>query len=328
MADGKFLRALVELRSAAIINETAFLRAADAAVKRIEAQALPGFGGGVAWGLNFPWEDRPVTEVYLITTALVIRGLLDLRRHAASAVDEQLLNSATASILSWPRADFRGMSAPIYSVHIPRPVFNTIGQWLIVVDRLNLQKDSGVRTDDFISFLESTLVREHGWVYEPGSRRIDLLHCCYTLEAYAHFTDIQASRSLLLQIAGAFARDDGFIDAVDILPWSEAVERRSPTGLRFMESFAVLQSSRDARPWSIAELMVRLTDNYAADKPVIRGLARHIAGCILAQLEDEGTGAIFHNGNMRARHAMHILHGLASLLRVEREKRQQLGLPE
>lgn len=320
MADAKFLKALVALRRAEIIGDGSFRRSAAAAVARLARSAVAGYGGGIGWGLGFAWQEHPADEAYLITTALVVRGLSDLRGCGGlDAGEDDLAARGVVSLLAWPRMALGGLEFPVYSAGNPRPIYNAGCQWLAALAELGRIDESGVRREDFAAVIGDAFVPGYGWPYEPGSARIDLLHACYVVEALAVFGGAGDWKAPLLEIATGFRTAIGFCDAFDRLDWQAALARPSARHLRFCRGFAVEELGKPARAWSMGELLSCLSGRMRPEAPALRAMARDVVLDILDRFapEDRG-GALYVKGRMLARHAMHVLHGLAEFLRAAR----------
>jgi len=320
MADGKYLRALVSLRRAEIISKAHFKRTATAAVERLIRCAVPGYGGGIAWGLNFARNDIPADEAYLITTSLVLRGVLDLQRCTDFDMgQDQLIVDGSRSMITWPRILHEYLPVPIYSANIKRPIYNAALQWLAFLAEAGLEKAAGIDREPYLQFFRKLYLPCYGWAYEPGSSRVDLLHCCYNLSALASLTSVQEWEGPLLQIATGFRQDGGYVDAFDRLDWDVALTRSSARNVRFSNGFAMLQLPKAARAWSMGELLVCLVATVRPDTAVIRALARDVAEHIIDCIRPGDTSGPLHKeGKLLVRHAMHVLHGLSEFLRAER----------
>ena len=320
MADGKYLHALVSLRQADIISAAYFQRAASAAIERLSQSAVPGYGGGIAWGLNFSRNNIPADEAYLITTSLVLRGVHDLQKNADFDVgQDRLIVDGSRSMVTWPRISHEGLPFPIYSANIRRPIYNAAVQWLALLAEAGQEEAAGINREPYLNFFLNLLVPCNGWTYEPGNPRVDLLHCCYILNALTSLTSVREWEAPLLQIATNFRQDGAFVDAFDRLNWNAALTRTSARNVRFYTGFAMLQLPKAARAWSMGELLLCLVVAMRPDTAVIRVLAREIAEHIVDRfLPSDPSGPLHKEGNLLVRHAMHILHGLSEFLRAER----------
>lgn len=327
MADGKFLQALAVMRRSGILSANQFEARSLNACARLEAQALD-FGQGRAWGLGFPWRDMTAAEPFLITSAVVTRGLLDARTEGVAAPAlAGLLEQATAGLRSWfselslPTPD-GGLAVPAYSPSIREPIYNAAAYASSTL-HLCAAAQPGTAgqapaTAPLLEWVRTRRVAGLGWKYAADNPVVDLLHQQYILNALADVDGIASVESEALEMVGQFAGPCCFADAIRCVAGPDAQLRDIPW-LRPLGSGQIELLPKPARLWSLGELLVlvaRLGGGATRPDAWMR-LGTRLAETIVQRLNDpadaEGT---------YPRHAMHALHGLACQLALLRKRAQ------
>ena len=83
----KCLQVLASLRRADLLSAVQFDARSTRICARLESSALLCFDDTWCWGLGFSWRNLPATEPFLITTAIVTRGLLDCPQEGFASGD-------------------------------------------------------------------------------------------------------------------------------------------------------------------------------------------------------------------------------------------------
>lgn len=331
MADGKYLQACAVLYDSSLISYADLELRVSAAIERLRACVLQPFEKGVGWGLGFPWRALPPTEPFLITSAVVVRGLLDCA-HAGERSDElqMLLREGMSCLERWVRewsvnVEDTHFSLPAYSPGIREPIFNaacycmaTLWFW-----RRN-QYDFSVLPDDQIfprlEGIRSLRVAGLGWTYATGNLIVDLLHQCYILNALADTQGINFVEEFVIEMVGQFATPEGFADALRFVPHNTSVDHsRDIPWLRSFGGGSIELLPKIARLWSLGELLVlfsRLAEHGIRQEGWAR-LGARTADLIMTRLS-----SLDSNEGKFPRHVMHALHGLSCYLHFMRRRSQ------
>lgn len=327
MAEGKYLSALAALQRTGTVKDiTGRMRQS---VIRLEQTAVPQ-SKGLAWGLGFPFREASAAEPYVITTCIVITGLMDAIQ-VADGEDRDRLVGLAGDALTWlregaARESWEGIDVPTFSQSIPEVVFNVVAQWshvLIRAQNLDVLPSSGERQPDDYYRAATTVLAEFqsnvGWTYGKLSTRSDLLHTCYIgnalLQALPDRRE-QIDRTMLVATT-QFLSPHGWFDRFDVLAAEEAMARPWPWNgrtHRFLDDTVLLGFDRPARPWSVGELLV-LAAASSAD-----GSTSHFWTTQLRPMATLAVGKAF--GAKAFRHSMHLAHGLTTVLESLRRDRK------
>lgn len=326
MADGKYLQALAVLRSTGLISISHFQQRSFDACARIEINAMK-FVEGISWGLGFSWRNLSSTEPFLITSAIVTRGLLDC--HCQGLVSEQvtlLLRLGGAGLKAWIRdisipVNEEHIALPVYSPNIREPIYNAaayaLGTLKLIDESEGLVSSSTDRLR-VMEWIRSRRVAGLGWPYSSSSPVVDLLHQCYILNA---LSDVFGARSIEQECAemlGQFAGPCCFADAMRLVMGNEeSSNARDIPWLRPLGDFEVELLPKPARLWSLGELLVLLSrlglEGKHSEAWVRQG--RRVATAIMSRLSAEEDKEARY-----PRHVMHAVHGLACYLALLRKR--------
>ena len=329
MADGKYLQVLSVLRQSKLISAAQFNERTQRVCTRLEAVALQSFESGWCWGLGFSWRNLPATEPFLITSAIVTRGLLDCHNQGlALELCSNLLRQGRAGLETWMRelalpADQSGIALPAYSPGIREAIYNAaayaIGTLRLAEDAQGLMP-SGAGALPTVEWIRSRRVDGLGWPYSPNSPVVDLLHQCYILNALADVFGVGSIESASAEMVGQFAGPCCFADAMRlVMVDDEPSNVRDIPWLRPLGSHQLELLPKPARLWSLGELLVvlsRLGSESVRSDAWVR-LGRRVAESILLRIsapDDEEA--------QYPRHVMHAVHGLACYLAILRKKAQ------
>lgn len=301
MAEGKFLSTIATLVQARLISGTRFEALAKKSLARLLSVSMPS-ESGTGFGLGFSWGKESEESAFAVTTSIVTDGLLAAAALSASPAFAEMAEETRRWLLS---DDINESTVdgrlPCYSVSDRSIVTNVVGLWATVL---------GDDQDHMAAMGREYILRAHiegvGWTYSHESTRVDLLHTCYSVRPFLDYPDMG------LEIATAVSRfvsSNGFIDKFDVMSVDDAVDvasrsSRSVVQIEGERGFVVF--GEPARVWSLGELLV-----VAAARPGgqrLEGFWRSLAARALnhvfeIDLRSEGP-----------RHAMHLAHGLASIL--------------
>lgn len=326
MAEGKYLQALTVLRSTGLISISNFQRRALDACARIESNALK-FQEGISWSLGFSWLSLPATEPFLITSAIVTRGLLDCKcQGLVSDQATNLLCLGSAGLEGWMSGlsvsvGDKDIALPVYSPSIREPIYNAAAYALAtlrLIDESEGQVPPSTDTLRVMAWIRSRRVSGLGWPYSPTSPVVDLLHQCYILNALADAFGVRSIEQECAEMMGQFAGPCCFADAMRLVMGNEeSANARDIRWLRPLGDCQVELLPKPARLWSLGELLVLLSrlglEGKHSEAWVRQG--RRIAAAIMSRLSaEEDTEARY------PRHVMHAVHGLACYLALLRKR--------
>jgi hypothetical protein len=333
MADGKYLQTLAVLRSTELISISQFQQRSLRTCARIEANALKSLDG-INWGLGFSWRKLSPTEPFLITSAIVTRGLLDCHRLGLiSELAMNLLYLGWAGLERWRRdlsipVGDKDIVLPVYSPSIREPIFNAAAYALGTLKLIDESEDllpSSSDTLRSIEWIRSRRVAGLGWPYSPTSPVVDLLHQCYILNALADVCGIQSIEQECAEMMGQFA-GPCFADAMRLVMHSDEFDNtRDIRWLRPLGDCQVEILPKPARLWSLGELLVLLSRLGLEGKHSAAWArqGRRVAEAIVSRLSaEEDTEARY------PRHVMHAVHGLACYLALLRKRAQGITRAE
>ncbi len=328
MADGKYLQVLAVLRSTGLISKPHFQQRSLDACARIEKSAIK-LEDGVGWGLGFSWRNLSPTEPFLITTAIVTRGLLDCH-HQGLASDRavNLLSTGAAGLVVWIRNNSvvvnEKYSLPVYSPNIREPIYNAASYafgTLKLIDKSEGRTPSNIDTLDVMEWISLRRVAGLGWPYSPASPIVDLLHQCYILNSLADVFGAQSVEKECAEMLSQFAAPCCFSDAIRLVMSKEELSsKRDIPWLRSLGDFQLELLPKRARLWSLGELLVllsRLGEEGENSEAWVRQ-ARQVAEMIVSRLSAEDDEEARY-----PRHTMHAVHGLASYLALLRKRTQK-----
>lgn len=329
MADGKYLQALAVLRSTGLISISNFQRQSLDACARIETNALKSVEG-ITWGLSFSWRNLSATEPFLITSAIVSRGLLDCHcQRVVSGQATSLLRLGWAGLKAWIRelsipVNEEHIALPVYSPNIREPVYNAAAYalaTLTLIDESEGQAPPSTDTLRVTEWIRARRVAGLGWPYSPTSPVVDLLHQCYILNALADAFGVRSIEQECAEMMGQFAGPCCFADAMRLVMGSEeSANARDIPWLRPLGDSRVELLPKPARLWSLGELLVLLSrlglEGKHSEAWVRQG--RRVAEAIMSRLTVADDAEASY-----PRHVMHAVHGLASYLALLRKRTQQ-----
>jgi hypothetical protein len=330
MADGKYLQACSVMRNTGLVSEVVFQRRVALALDRLRLHVLQPFHAGSCWGLGFAWRGLPSQEPFLITTAIVGRGLLDCARVGQSSeVLQRTLSDSMRGLELWfqewsVRVDEIGVSLPVYSPGIREPIYNAASYAMAAHLLWQRTQSESISRDTSIPLklekIRSAHLKGLGWTYAPGNLVVDLLHQCYILNALADIHGGSLVEEFALEMVGQFATPEGFADALRLLPLGgKAGQSRDIPWLRPFDKGSVELLPKVARLWSLGELLV-LVSHLACDGVRRDGwvsLGARAARLIMSILTSPDAVEAKY-----PRHVMHAVHGLSCYLSVLRRRSQ------
>lgn len=331
MAEGKYMSSLVALYRTGVVKEEYVKGKLRQSLDRLERTVVTQLTG-VAWGLGFPFREASADEPYVITTCIVVTGLLDALE-IADGDDRARLAELVKDALIWlldgaRRESWNGFDVPTFSQSIPEVVFNVVAQWSYVLNRaqdLDILPVSGGRPTDVYRGAAIAVLDQFrpnvGWTYGGLSTRLDLLHTCYIgnalLQTLPDRRD-EIERALLVSTT-QFLSPHGWYDRFDIVDADDALAKPRPWSSgthRFLDGAALLGFDRPARPWSMGELLV-VAAGLASSGSTSQFWAR--------QLQPVATLTVGrYLETKQFRHSMHLAHGLAAVLEALRRDRKPL----
>jgi len=329
MADGKYLQVLAVLRQSKLISAAQFKERSQRVCTRLESSALRCFDEGWGWGLGFSHRDLPTTEPFLITSAIVNRGLVDCHSQGLGIdVSAKLLRKGGIGLEAWMRelalpVGELGIRLPAYSPGIREPIYNAaayaMGTLRLIEDAEGLTP-AGAGVFPAMEWICARRVDGLGWPYSPNSPIVDLLHQCYILNALADAFGVGSIESASAEMVGQFAGPCCFADAMRlVMVDDETANVRDIPWLRPLGRHQVELLPKPARLWSLGELLVLMSrlglEGERSDAWVRQG--RRVAESILLRLSAPGDAEA-----QFPRHVMHAVHGLACYLALLRKRAQ------
>lgn len=329
MADGKYLQVLATLRRANLLTPLQFETRTAKVLKRLQLYALPFFDDGFTWGLGFSWRELKPSEPFLITSAIVTRGVFDCHKEGlASEFSLCLLNKGDEGLRTWVQkltlpVEEPGLTIPAYSPGIREPIYNSAAYALATLKLISENKGQ-THTGAAgwllsLEWLNSRRIVGLGWPYSPDSPVVDLLHQCYLLNSFADVFGVKSIEYFCSEMVGQFACPCCFADALRIVETDYSLdEKQSIPCVRKVGETQVELLPKPSRLWSLGELLVlvsRLGEHGDRSAGWIR-LCHQIAETILERLTSSGDVE-----SQYPRHAMHAIHGLASFLALLRKKK-------
>lgn len=336
MADGKYLQTCAVMRETGLMSTKDFNRRVALTLDRLTEHALRPFHAGCCWGLGFSWRGLPPDEPFLITTAIIGRGLLDCGRvtENSEALERTLLDSMQCLKLwfqEWSvSVEDLDFSLPFYSPGIREPIYNAASYAISAYLLWKRTQGQPPSCDAAIIFaldkIRSVRTKGLGWIYAPGTLIIDLLHQCYILNSLADIHGESSVEESALEMVGQFATPEGFADAIRLVPQSGvAGNSRDIPWVRPFDGRSVELLPKVARLWSLGELLVfvsRLACVGSHRDGWLR-LGAKAARLILSILTSPDAVEAKY-----PRHVMHAVHGLSCYLSVLRRRSQSDGAEE
>ncbi len=315
MAAGKYLGAMAALVRTGLLSPTKAAARAAPVLGRLGAARLdnPG-GGGAAWGLGFEWGERPADEPYLVTSAVVARGLAEWRAALGDATqDAGLADAALEGIASWvrrwqaPCSD--GGSLPAYSRSLRLPVYNAAALAQAVL--LDFLPEARAAAAEGLHAIWRRREPGLGWCYDDRNGTIDLVHQAYLLRSMRAIVAEPEWSAEALTVMGHFEGVGEWRDALflgDEPPAAADARWARRHGRRWL-----LAGEKRARLWSLGESLATLAPRPGAS--ATRGWDVRLAALadnLLRRLAADPQEAGYF------RHGMHAAEGLARMLEWRR----------
>ncbi|AUH67042.1 hypothetical protein CX676_22390 (plasmid) [Paracoccus zhejiangensis] len=326
MAEGRFLAAAAIAAQTRLISQSQLRAMAEAALSRLNQAALP-FAGGIGWGLGFDYAATDAREPFLITTAMIAEGLIELTALLPDLPQAaELLDGSLGAIQTWCRTESvlnadLGIALPIYSPTVRRPILNAAIYAISV--HLRGQPD-GLMADEFRSQLcEIRALRQPGigWSDDPASPVIDLLHQCFILNSLsaglpADQRDRAAEDLALVETMSLFSAAPGFLDTASLVAKPELPPAGGTALLRVGDAYLAIKPN-PARLWSLGELLVtlsgRIADRVDGRSDRWRGYAAPVCEAVLMRLAAGDGEALY------PRQRMYAAFGLARFMAAIRQ---------
>lgn len=322
MAEGKYLSTLMQLWRAGYVNDKYVAHNAQTVMERLESLNVARQSDQACWGLGFPFREAPADEPYVITTAIVTQGILELPPELGDSLASRALRWLRESA---PRTVVQHHGRPIeflvFSEHIPELITNVALAGAATLHRAGQLPEK----DAIIEWARMQYCHPLGWPYAQGNNRIDLLHQCYILNALADMNGAASIEDEALRVVGLFASGDGYLDVVSLMPgpprieWSAASQYES-----FMQYGAddwLIRHAARARDWSLGELLVVLSRlvEHGRERAQWRVVLRQLLARVPVVLASHIEAA--ERNQARFRHSMHLAHGVASALQSLRSSK-------
>lgn len=324
MADGKFLSALAQGRQAEAVGFSWARGAVKRALGRLERHSLAS-GEHACWGLNFPYKETGPKEPFLITTAIVTLGLLQI----GDLADPKLLERAVRWLDDYPwrtAVEWEGQSLelPHFSPNTPVVVNNALAAWAATLElahrRMELRSAPMLRPVS--QYLMSRCVEPVGWPYAPGNERVDLLHGCYIVNSLLDLSPSPRLHAIALRMVSCFQGAGCVLDKLDVADEAAAIgicQRSAGCSLMPLGDRWAVRYHEEARPWTYGELLVLLS--RLAVGGGYRGYWRAQMLRLAALLADRIAAAASKPPLLRD--TMHVAHGLAWCLSVLRHAHER-----
>lgn len=318
MAEGRFLSLIGMLYDHEIISEIMARKYAEPSIERLDALALES-NDGVAWGLGFQWNTTDANEPFVITTSLVVDGLLAINKLNNATKSSNLLNSATAWLIDAPNQfgsvvgeKFR---VPFFSPTIKTSPINVVASWA----RTLLCESNGNKKEyaDLLRWIVAQNTCGVGWVYDGINSRIDLLHQCYILDSISGVLIPSEASKLTLLMIRLFLSPAGFIDKVDLVDDKNASlmsGKKNVQIIRLLPNKHVVLYPTLARNWSIGDALHVVSQRSLNRSSYSEELYRY--GTLLAHeiMRRYDSGEVPN----RPRDTMHLCLGMGSFLCAKR----------
>lgn len=329
MAEGKYLQTLASLRRSGLIGSADYLRRVTVASNRLVTMAIYRPDLEISWGLGFSWQNCDECEPFLITTAIVVRGLVDVCA-ADRKISTALLRPAINGLSQWFETLLVALDSqrsvamfPVYSPSMALPVANAAAY---SASALHVAARSGFLTrlpenvPDVIDHVRDTYLKGIGWIYMPRNPVVDLVHQCYILSSLLDVFGCESTETAALATLGNFWLGEFTADRGR---WIESLGEGTAvpvgTALRQHSSGWLAIDAVPARLWSLGEMNVVIArfarmgrfSRYWTD--VMRRLALTLVHRLTGP--PEGESEFF-------RHAAHAAHGLAETLETLRMARR------
>lgn|GEM_PF-3095671 len=325
MADAKFLLSLVALLNTKIISPQKFVQYAAPVAPRLESARINVFGSGAAWGLGFGFRNLPVREPYLITSALVVEALSAVIATGLLDLDfEPLHEDGARALASWLQYwvqpyPGKALALPQYSEHLREPVINTAAYAFGVAARSGSGPlgHQAAEAREKLSMIAELRIRGIGWQYSASSKVVDLMHQCYTINAFPPDMCPMIDE-WHADLVSLFDGGINYLDACTLITdESELASSYELPIVRRMDGRCVRVERKPARLWSLGELLLSLSRRGGLIEDELRRsqwkrTANRVAIHVLELLDTHSEEAGF------VRHSMHGLHGIVELLALHR----------
>ncbi|WKB51080.1 hypothetical protein [Eleftheria terrae] len=322
MAAGKYLSAVTTLVRTGLLKAEVAGRRLRWSLPTLRQAAVPSPGGeGCSWGLGFSWRELPATEPFLITSALVTRGLCDAAAalpQEREVVDlaEQALRGLDSWCTRWLAHDAQtGDAIPAYSPGIRRAIYNAAAvAWSVLLDhRPERQREAA----EGLSRLWACRMPGAGWCYEAGNGVVDLLHQAYLFGAMRSVVSADDIEPHMLSTFSQFSASTTWLDVVHVVE-HQPLGQIGHRWARHAGAHWLVLDARPARLWSLGELLRVLSEAATAGQSA-HWLTR--AGGVAADVLRR-AGAPGEREMVFGRHTMHLAHGLAAYIAAKRASHQ------
>jgi hypothetical protein len=320
MAEGKYLLACSEMHACGLMPDRELKSRAEESLQRLAAHQVVT-PAGTGWGLGFAWAGEPADATYAITTAIVLQGLQTLHQRTPQLLPpgwSDILHGAVAYLLDLRLVSVGKQTLVTYSPTKQDLTYNVTAMWC---GALAQAVGPGHGHRDHVRNVALSLlgarVSGAGWPYGPTSGRVDLVHTCYTYAGLmAALPDrIDELDLWLLEDLLRFRGTGGWLDRYDVYPLEQLLDgsaRSIRRTAKIAGEHALIGFDVPARAWSLGELLVLAAQ--ASRRPAAGGYWRALLP-VFARETVEGWLP-----EERARHAMHLAHGLACVVAERRSR--------
>lgn len=276
-------------------------------------------GERFAWGLNFEWKDGARQDPYVITTALAVRALSQVRTAMPGlAADADAMLSPA---LAWLTSDdvlvaHDGLWLPVYGSSNHAVVDNVVAQWAAALHRASTVDAHRDLAHCAAGWVAGHRISGAGWTYSQDNPVVDLVHTAYIAEGLWELRegldqdlDLWLAEALLQFGAGAAWRD-----TCRWLPSREAldvVRAAASARIRVFGDHAAVGFTTPARDWSMGALLSVACDLEASPSG---DFWFAYAGRIAKEVVNSHVVPRF------PRHAMHVAEGLAKYSVLQRSR--------
>jgi len=315
MADGKYLSALSVLFSNKKVSKEFYQLRVSRAIKRLEKSSSIKNDEHAAWGLNFKYKSIKAKEPYLITSSIVLKGLLDNQEYMPLELVKRTVNYLNEyPYFKLVNNKKKIIVLPQFSENTIEYNYNAVAYWaamMYVSSKEGLIKDASISLNT-LEYIKSLYEAPYGWRYSAVNNRVDLLHQFYILNSLLEKYPIDVVERVGFDVINSFYSDGKFHDKLDTLTFDDSIKLVSKVNaysLNYLsdEKYYVVYD-KGARIWSLGEVLVftsklMKTSNHP-------DYWRRISFSLVKDILEKYSNYL--QSNISPRDDMHILDGLAN----------------
>lgn len=249
MADALFLRFCHSLYFNQLISKSSLHKYQKAALLRLKENILSQ-GSNNGWGLGFSWGELPKSEIYTITSSMVLFSVSKFTEESKLSIN---LKQVGVDCLINKELCGGWLKLPFYSTKIEEHVINT---WAYAAMALaasnNLSKFKRLLLKYKLSLFDKSII---GWQYSYSSSRVDLLHQAYIADALIELGNYQSAVKFYREEFDHFKSPEGYIDKIDLISLDDlskinVVFSKNTRTVKYLKNYVIYY--RDpARAWSL-----------------------------------------------------------------------------